>query len=546
MRNKRVVISILSMLLVAALTTGCVDVQPTVSQSSVSTENETTVSTVNEPEVSQERSGCNHRYNFGVQFWDDPFESCKKCGYSPARAEDHDCESQGHIVIIYFNETCSICRQEVEYSYSDLVPVDYKAPTEECDGIARFTDKGGKNIYLDYVPAGHGHENNQDGFHYGRYDLVDVKYDICFEGIISQLKCRYCHENIDEPFVRVNGNGYHYSPKIITPADPEDPSSTAHILCEVCGKEYDCPLPPRLVLSGRREDIVTTTEYCYIKGDGYVILLDKDIKLHGDFENIVANAINEIRKQTGLLTDNWDPNKRDVFPYKFITEDGDCWDAIPDNGEIFINMVVDREAVGYISSAGQSYVRITEYDFYGDDLWNSVPDYRDNPWRRNEQEPDYGVLFHELTHAITLRTLTSCEMGKIVTEGIADYIEKRVDDEFRKSIEGYVPSYNATYDQTKLAITPENAEELFIHDYCDLSHADRGAEYDFGKYLFTFLEDEYGSDYFVKICKELQGTGGDDRWREATEQERINRADAFKKIFGDDVFVKFGKWYQNK
>ncbi len=137
-------------------------------------------------------------------------------------------------------------------------------------------------------------------------------------------------------------------------------------------------------------------------------------------------------------------------------------------------------------------------------------------------------------------------MGNIFTEGLASYIAKKVDEAYiEEGRKDYTPSFDVTYDQTDLDVTPENAEDLFRNDYHNLSHADRGAEYDYGKYFCEYLDTTFGPDYFVRVVDTLNKVEWSaDYWGTPTEEDRNNRTEAIKQEFGEDIFVQFGKWFQ--
>jgi len=584
MRNKKFFSTALSLILVSSMLAGCVNEAPSVSTSvslsqpevsvSVSKEEEIAVSIepeqvpkpapepekVSEPEpepivienpkktpLAVEVPGeteCNHRYYFDKIYEDNAKISCQKCGYSPASIKKYDCSKKGHIVFLN-NTKCSVCKKTVNYKENELEPIDYKAPTAECDGIVQLTDKDGKNYIISFIAAGHGHAFDIEKKRFNGYKLKELPTDYCIEGERSQYVCAYCKSKIDEPVVIKPGQGRHLQPVIISPANPDDPNSKAQMKCESCGKKYEKALPKRLKLSGNKEDAITTTEYCYIAGDDYLIYIDKDIKLPGDFEDMITDMIKEIRTDTGILTDDWKMPEYDTPSFRIASFIGeDYWDSIPYNNQLIINMLVDRKQEGYVSSAYTSNVAVFEYSFYGDEYWNSMPSLKNKPWLRGT-DYNYLPLFHEAAHAITLRTVSSNKMGRILTEGIAQHVAIKIDNKYAEERKGYTPSVDATYDQTDFSVTADNAEKLFKNDYHDLSMEQRGAEYDYGKYLCEFLEETYGSDYFVKIADELSTLTFSDEFF-GTDNDRKIRTEAMKKVFGKDVFVKFGKWYQKK
>ena len=106
-------------------------------------------------------------------------------------------------------------------------------------------------------------------------------------------------------------------------------------------------------------------------------------------------------------------------------------------------------------------------------------------------------------------------------------------------------SYNLSY-KVEDDVTPENAEEIFRNDYSDLSVANRGDEYTLGRMICSFLSDTYGESFlrdYINACRNA-GYSYEQFWGMLEDEDRNKLADIFKEIFGDDVFVNFGKYYQ--
>ncbi len=299
-----------------------------------------------------------------------------------------------------------------------------------------------------------------------------------------------------------------------------------------------------IVLSGNPDDFFVTDEYAYIEGDDYLIYFDRDLKIPGNFVNIIEKIISGVREKTGLYTDDYE----DMYYYNDMQTylGADYWKDIPTKNRIRINVVVDRDEIGWISCAFPSSAVCIEYELFDDELWNSIPGYRDNPWRRGEHI-DYGPIGHELTHAITMRTVSVNAMGSILSEGIAQYVGREVDkDIYETGMVGYYKSSYYDYLQADINVTPENAEDLFRNDYHDLAYMERGAEYDYGMFFCEFLQEKFGDDFFIRIKDALLKCTFEEEYQENTENNRNCRTEAIKEEFGDDVFVKFGEWFQNR
>ena len=297
----------------------------------------------------------------------------------------------------------------------------------------------------------------------------------------------------------------------------------------------------KITLDGVKENYYVSSDYCYLESEKYILLVDKDIKIPGDFAIVLDAIIDEIENQLGLsaMPENRDyPN---IFNNSGYYNGFNPWKDWNAGSKIPIFLVCDRKPEGWISCATSDDVVIVSYDMFSDELWDSVPDYRDNPWRRDGYL-DYTEIIHELTHTITQRNVP---MSKIMTEGIADYMAVSVlnalADKYPSLAEN--KAKKTFYDNdVPEAVNSSNAEKIFISDYSNVSHADRGAEYTFGKYLFTYLNEQAGDDFFKKISDKLIASGINYRYDEYDEASMQKIAGIIKELYGDDVFEKFGDW----
>lgn len=93
------------------------------------------------------------------------------------------------------------------------------------------------------------------------------------------------------------------------------------------------------------------------------------------------------------------------------------------------------------------------------------------------------------------------------------------------------------------AVNAKNAERIFIEDYHQLSTADRGSEYVYGKYLWTFIHERYGDAYYQDFCSKVQARKLTYKRGESYDQEVVTEyADILKEMVGDDLFTSFGEW----
>lgn len=323
-------------------------------------------------------------------------------------------------------------------------------------------------------------------------------------------------------------------PRWETTAAPENPKDTT---------PYE-----KITLDGSPESTFISTDFCYIESEKYVLLLDRDIKLPGDFVINVDAIINEIEKQLGV------PYNPDYIVYDKVTDWSSYYDKTDENGNLInpwegwdigtkipIFLVTDREDEGRIPCADSTFTVICDYAMFSDDLWNSIPSYRDNAWRR-DGAIDYGAIAHELTHTIAWR---NCDQTDILSEGLAQYMEFEVLDALKAehpSVVEYLKNRSLEESNIPQTVNAKNAEQLFIDDYHTLSHADRGAQYYFGQHFWQYLYENCGNDCFVKYRNNMNMK--DIHYNPASYKDSTVKviAGIFKDLYGDDVFSKFGNW----
>lgn len=290
-------------------------------------------------------------------------------------------------------------------------------------------------------------------------------------------------------------------------------------------------------LSGKEEDKVTTTDYSIFETERCVLLADKDITLPGNFAEVVEAIVDEIEKETGLKHDpeDWKPVQSDAVSGYFGFNP---FAGVEKGKKIPIYLVNDREGVGYISWASESETTLVVYELMSEELWNSIPVYRDNPWRKRDYM-DYETVAHEVTHTIVSRNVS---LSKIMTEGIATHVEKVV----TKNLSGKYPCVHyeeKIYDGIPDPITRDNAEHIFITDYEEISHADRGAEYTLGMIICDYMYETFGQDAFKKYADEINKQQIFFYYGNQTEEDMKKLSQAMKTVFGDDFFINFGDWY---
>ena len=298
----------------------------------------------------------------------------------------------------------------------------------------------------------------------------------------------------------------------------------------------------KVTLDGIKEHHYIATDYCYIEEEKFVLLIEKDIDLPGDFADNVSAIIDEIEKQLGV---SYAP---DDHYYVGVTDKTvhygmNPWEGWQLGKKIPIFLEVDPQNEGLISGADADDASFVMYELFSEDFWNSTSGFYDVEWRVRPEYVDYATIAHELTHTITLR---NCRLTKILAEGIAQYTQDIVVDALAPDYPSIAEYKENRFDYDYMIpekVNASNAETIFLQDYNDVSTADRGAEYTYGKYLWKFLHDEYGENYFSDAAKGFHALRvNKDIYGEYDAEIVGQYADVLKKLYGDDVFTKFGKW----
>lgn len=295
-----------------------------------------------------------------------------------------------------------------------------------------------------------------------------------------------------------------------------------------------------LELDGVKENHIVTTDYCYIESDKYVLFLDKDIELPGDFVNNLDAIIDEIEVETGLIACPETGFDYDVCDLSVYFDGVNPWEGANIGSRIPIFLLVDRENVGLIPCASESYAVFVLYELYSEDYWMNNYS-RDEDWRRTEYM-DYTTIAHELTHVVTLRY---GDMTNILTEGIAEYMGRSVITRLADTC----PSIGETNEMRYLydngipaPVNADNAEEILIDDYNEVSHADRGAEYVTGRYFCQFLYEKFGDGFIADYLSVLDKYNYADVYGAYDESIVKEYVEALKETYGEDIITEFGDW----
>ena len=312
---------------------------------------------------------------------------------------------------------------------------------------------------------------------------------------------------------------------------------------DVSEMQFEGSIWEEFSLSGDAKDVVVTDRYSYVETENCVLLFDKDTKIPGDFAIVVEDIISEIEKKIGLSHKvpgyvNADDNSINLYfgenASDNVTFGGD---------KILILFSNDREDIGLVSCATDGACVIVMYEMMSDELWNSIPGYYNNSWRRQDYVT-YSEIAHELTHAITLR---NAYMNSILTEGIATYMQSYIPNVLLTK--GYKSVVEEEFDDYPISVvvTADNAEEVFTEDFCELTTAQRGSEYTLGRWIFEYLFQNFGDSALCDYMDELHAMNiepeYDENWN-LSVSTRQQYTVAMKSVFGNDFFDKFGAWYE--
>lgn len=301
--------------------------------------------------------------------------------------------------------------------------------------------------------------------------------------------------------------------------------------------------PPKITLSGNHDDHFIADELCYYEGEKFFLLIADGADLPGDLANNIALIIDALEEKTGLSFST----SHDLFGFDNSTVNYgyNPWEGFYFGQKIPIFIKVDHKGAGYISCASAEFANIYARELYSMDVWNSVPNFKNNPASRYDFV-DYFEFAHELTHVLTQRHAI---LTKIMAEGVADYYGMEVVDSLINVSDEFKKSKDVTYfdDFVKDQVTEASAEEIFRKDYQDLSHAQRGDEYTLGRLISSFLAETYGDTFLKDYVSALEDAGfAYEDMVFSIDQDSIDKqTEVFKNLFGDDVFTKFGAYYNS-
>jgi len=285
-----------------------------------------------------------------------------------------------------------------------------------------------------------------------------------------------------------------------------------------------------VIFSGVREDSLFTDRYCYAVGDRFVLLMDKGVWVPGDIMVNIDLIMTALEETTGLSFDVDYPLGYDesLFQQYFSY---DLWEGL-DFG--------DKTAIYICNVLGSSYT-----DYHAGRVYLTTGSL--NSWLDGDGFYDYVNVAHELTHALTMR---HTQVNRLLTEGSAEYLSRVVTGELSEVSEDFLKSHTyamGVCPHVEDEITPENAELVFSCDCRCLGLIENmgiGECYDFGRDLCEYMGETFGNQFLMDYIYNVRDAGINATFGLFTEEDYVAFTALFKETFGDDVFVRFGEWYQ--
>lgn len=250
----------------------------------------------------------------------------------------------------------------------------------------------------------------------------------------------------------------------------------------------------------------------YVEGENCFVYIEKDANVPYDYVEKADKIVKVLKEEMwGSNANVWFEDGESCVSNKFY--------GLSNKGKLPITVCVDEENLHLISHCAGVSVSIYDYGMEKEDL----------------SMVEYQTLAHECSHAVMFANGEQEKIGKIMTEGSADYYAEVALNKLQ--MEGGEPGQFYTYETP---INAETAEKLFFNDFADVSHANRGVEYYYGYYLSKYLNEVHGKDFLrdvTVLLKDANISGA------GSNEDRTNRVNVFKTAFGENVFSEFGKWY---
>lgn len=286
-----------------------------------------------------------------------------------------------------------------------------------------------------------------------------------------------------------------------------------------------------LKLDGEHDHYFETKDFCYIESEKYILFLEKDLAIPGDFVTNIDAIVDEIEKQMGLpyAPANMEETEVCDMSYAYGFNPWDDW-RIGSKIGIFISTEGEKNFIG--CTVYNNDVTITERTLYTKAFWESI---NTNGDLYRDDYVHYQDITNVLAHCIADRNSTN-ELSGMMSKGISDLMSRTVIDALADKYPAIKEAKQKRYlydAPIPEVITAKNAETTFVSDYYDeeQGYGDPNAQEVFGRYFCMFLKDTYGDDFYQRYNTAMNSFG------DSKTPDWI-----IKNTFGEDAFTKFGDW----
>ena len=329
------------------------------------------------------------------------------------------------------------------------------------------------------------------------------------------------------------------------PVETDAPKAVRETMAFTLSPEASAPNCYRAELDGVREHVFTTTEYCFVESEKYFLCLDKDLAIPGDFAVNLDAIIEEIERQLDVEFQP-DPQDTTTNDMSYFYNDFDPWQGLSFGGKVPIYVMAERDGYAIISVSEPTSMILGMAELLTDEAWDAFVKAYDGDVTRLDFV-DYDEPIHEMTHVLTLK---KCPQSQIFAEGLAVVYARSVTD----ALADRYPSIAETKEKHKYkeylvgeAVNADNAERIFCSDYADIDFELRLAIYGYGKAFCTYLRQNFGDDFFLKLAQQVNADPRIDRGGffpglESYGSMMESYTEAVKAAFGADIFTKFGAW----
>ena len=303
--------------------------------------------------------------------------------------------------------------------------------------------------------------------------------------------------------------------------------------------------PVAITLDGVKEHHYISDSYCYSESEKYILLVDKDIDLPGDFVVTLDAIVDALEEELGLSSMPEDYYYAGMDDNSIYYDGFDPWENMEPGKKIPILLLADRNAIGRTSGAAGSEMFLSMLALTADDLWKPESPLAQSGWEKPDYI-DYSEIAHEMTHVITSR---NCTVSKILTEGVADHMMYVVVDKLANQYPSIAETKEKVYRFDFIipeVVNAETAERIFLEDFHDQAHGDRGAEYVIGRYLCEYLRERFGREFYRTYNDIIKAKHLDYSYGTYKVENAQALVDGMKEAFGEDIFTEFGNWCVEK